>query len=790
MKKLVLAFLATYTFCNAYARIPGNNNVPPTPLAFKENKGQITDQYYQPRHDIQFSVSGGPGMNVFIGGGAIHYQFYKADNEIPGSESQIPNPIFSMYRMDVELEGANKNARVVTSEEQPYYEHYYTPGTGNDGALVHTFGKVVYKDVYPAIDWVLYTVDGSLKHEFVVKQGGKVSDIKLKYSGASSLKLGADGSLAATTQQGTITEHAPYTFNANGQEIRSAFKLAGNVLSYDVASHTGSITIDPTLSWATYYGGSDHDNSCAIAKDASGNVFISGNSASLSAIATAGAFQLAMAGSWDTYLIKFNSSGVRQWGTYYGGTGNESGDGVAVDATGNVFVGGMTTSATGMSSVGAWQAAMGGGGSDGYLAKFDGTGTRLWGTYYGGANTDDVQTGAVATDPSGNVYIGGGTKSASGIASVGAWQTTMGDTTDAYLAKFDGAGNRLWGTYVGGDSTDWAYSVTTDVSGNAFLAGTTKSTTAISSVGAWQTTFGGYQDAFLVKFNSAGSRLWGTYYGGPNGDFGNGVATDASGNVFLTGTTGSASGIASVGAYQATIAGGSADAFVAKFNAGGTRSWGTYYGGPSSDQGRAVAADAAGNVFISGYTYSTSGIATAGAYQATLAAGSDAYLAKLTSAGAMMWSTYYGGNFQDLSYGVVAGHNCVYFTGLTGSTTGISTVGCHQPAFGGGTMDGFLVKFADSTGAAGFDCVGGYSALSVYPNPASDNISVVCAEGFTMPAVITITDIAGREVYNGTLTTAGGRKETIITKNLTNGVYFMKIASPEINYNTKLLISK
>ena len=123
----------------------------------------------------------------------------------------------------------------------------------------------------------------------------------------------------------------------------------------------------------------------------------------------------------------------------------------------------------------------------------------------------------VATDKSGNVYITGGIGIGPGIATVGAYQTFFGGGDDAFLAKFNSKGNLIWATYFGGDSDDYGYNVITDDSGNIYIAGTTFSDTGIATTGAYQVSKTGRQDAFIAKFSPSGSRLWATYYGGNKG---------------------------------------------------------------------------------------------------------------------------------------------------------------------------------------------------------------------------------------------------------------------------------
>jgi hypothetical protein len=273
--------------------------------------------------------------------------------------------------------------------------------------------------------------------------------------------------------------------------------------------------------------------------------------------------------SYDAFLVKFNSSGALLWGTYYGGNSNEFGNTCATDASGNVYLAGNTNSSNAIATSGAHQTTFGGI-IDAFIVKFDASGTRLWGTYYGGNDNDPGNS--CATDGSGNVYLSGYTYSSSAIATLGAHQTGYGGSRDAFLVKFDAYGTRLWGTYYGGNSFDNGSSYTTDGSGNVFLIGRTSSTTAIATQGAHQTTLGGVEDAYLVKFDSTGYRLWGTYYGGNDDDEGISCTNDASGNVFLSGITLSTNDIATLKAHQTTIGSSSNlyDAFLVKFDGTGS----------------------------------------------------------------------------------------------------------------------------------------------------------------------------------------------------------------------------
>ena len=692
------------------------------PLCFIENKGQVTDQNRKERADIQFSIKAANGLTIFIGDGAIHYQFSKCLNpktQDGNSKSQIPNPreqnpeptSFDMYRMDVELIGANKNAQVTTEDKQDYYENYFNERTGDKGTVAHAYSKITYEDVYPNIDWVLYIKDAKLEHEFVVRPGGNPADIKLKYGGATELSIANDGSLAANTPQGKITEQAPVSYQQDGQAVKSNFKLNNAVLSYETGSYTGTLIIDPTLGWATYYGGSGNDAASGVTTDATGNVYITGYTKSTTGIATSGAYQTTLLGTQDAFIAKLNTTGIIQWATYYGGSNVDAGAGIATDGSGNVYITGSTQSTDGIATSGSYQPAMAGDG-DAFVAKFNSAGALQWGTYYGGPFSDGGNS--IAADISGNVYIIGTTQSVTGIATSGAYQGAFGGINDAFIAKFNTSGAIQWATYYGGTSNEFGNSIATDGPGNVYIAGYTSSTSGITTSGAYQTVFAGVIDAFVAKFNTSGTIQWSTYYGGSNDDYTTGIATDGSGNVYITGYTQSTSGIATSGAYQTTFGGGSCDAFISKFNTSGAIMWATYYGGSGPELGNSIAIDNPGNIYITGYSSSSSGIATSGAYQTIPGGSQDAYLTKFNNSGTLQWATYYGGSGIDYGYGVTTdGSGNVYITGSTQSTSGIATTGTYQTALGGGS-DGFLVQFNFSTRIAGTlsVCVGGNTTLT------------------------------------------------------------------------------
>jgi hypothetical protein len=526
--------------------------------------------------------------------------------------------------------------------------------------------------------------------------------------------------------------------------------------------------------WGTYYtgtgqvwpNGEDRGSSCIT--DAAGNVYMVGFTSSNSDIATTGAHQTVHAGGpitfgtggYDAFLVKFNSSGVRQWATYYGGSENDKGISCALDASGNVYMIGSTSSASGIATAGAHETTV----NDGFLVKFNSSGVRQWGTYIEGTSN------ACNTDASGNIYIVGLTNSTSGIATAGAHQTVMSGSGDAFLVKFNSSGVKQWGTYFGGPYTlasgmETGLSCATDALGNVYMTGHTPSTSGIATAGAHQTIYGGSStDAFLVKFNSSGVIQWGTYYGGEGVDIGYSCATDASGNVYMAGDAQQqnlpASGISTIGAHQSAYGGGYSDGFLVKFDSNGLRQWGTYYGGSLLDVSFSCATDASGNLYMSGNTQSNSGIATTGAHQTTI---NDAFLVCFNSSGVRQSGTYYGG-IKNVCTTDASGN--VYMTGYTQSNSGIATTGAHQAVNGNsGYSDAFLVKFNGIS--LGINETINDKLFSIYPNPAQSIVNVK-ADAKLIGTVYTIYDNTGKVVLSGTI---NAENTSIELGNLSVGIY-------------------
>jgi hypothetical protein len=725
---------------------------------FLENKGQFIDQFHNPRNDIDFRLKAG-AVNVFVGKGELHYQWIKNNAAIPKmseqarqSDNEVTNSTAETYRLDVTLVDANKNAEIITEDWKDYRENYYLPQCPG-GITAHAFGKIIYKNVYPGIDWVLYVANSKetegFKYDFIVHEGANIDDIKLRYDGDTSLQL-VNGRLIANTPLGGIMEEAPYAFEAASKKsVNCNYILENKTIGFNAGDHKGMLIIDPTVDWARYYGTWYSDNVFAMATRFGTNAanmltYIAGETNNFDLFITTGVTHAGLLndGNTDAFYAGFDKNGKCIFSTLYGGTSSEGFRAIACDTAGNIYAAGGTSSSAGIAynghqnTIGGEQSVFPGISADGFFVKFDGNGTPVWASYYGGESWDIINS--VSLDSRGNLYISGGTYSTAGISTTNGFQkNNVNASEDGFLAKFNSNGIRQWATYYGGTGLDDATSVICDNNDNIYMAGNTLSfdtcnlmTNAIATTGSFK-PFHSYtyysfcqplasnapgldEDGFVVKFDSSGNRLWGTYYGGKGDDYINSLSYDSTkfidssgteiqGVLYLGGVTESTTGIATSGGFQQSYS-GTGDGMLAAFKPDGSRYWGSYFGGTNRDIINGIFTNQKGSLFVTGFTAST-GLATPDAYKRNTTGATDAFLAVFNGA-VRQTCTYYGGSNVD--YGVcvtIGNYDKLYFAGNTRSWDSISNNGngaynIQQPSYGGNITtsvndpDAFIVQLS------------------------------------------------------------------------------------------------
>ena len=673
------------------------NNLLAMPLAFTLNNGQWPDS-------ILYRANAGGATMWFTPNGA-YYQFTRrigrTDSLATGPDAMAdrmrtlgyPHERDSMETMMIKASfvGCNPNPQLAGDNVLDYTCNYFL---GSDQSKWRTdvpnYTSVTYKEVYPGIDLKYYGDGHRMEYDFIVPPNGDYSRIKIQYEGAKSLAVNASGDLVIETAWGSVTEKAPVVYQmdgANRTAITGAYRVTDSH-SFGFALGAGynrllPVVIDPVLSYSTYLGGSDAEQSNGIVVDASGCAYVTGETKS-SDFPTQGAYQTTNQGSYDVIVTKLNSTGNGLiYSTYLGGSDWDEAWGIAIDASGCAYITG-TTSSSDFPTQGAYQTDQGD--KDVFVTKLNSTGNALiYSTYLGGTR-EDIGVG-IAVDASGCAYITGTTYSFD-FPIQGAYQTDQG-YDDVFVTKLNSMGNALiYSTYLGGSYSENANSIALDASGCAYITGYTSSSD-FPIEGAYQATFHGGTDAIVTKLNSSGNGLiYSTYLGGSGADEAWGIAVDASGCAYVTGRTFS-SDFPTEGAYQVTNHGG-VDAIVTKLNSSGNGLiYSTYLGGSDWDYSFGIAVDASGYAYVTGQTYS-SDFPTQGAYQ-TDQGGCDAFVTKFNSSGnGFIYSTYLGGSSFDMGNGIaVDASRCAYVTGQT-SSTNFPTQGAYQTDQSG--TDGFVSK--------------------------------------------------------------------------------------------------
>jgi hypothetical protein len=415
-------------------------------------------------------------------------------------------------------------------------------------------------------------------------------------------------------------------------------------------------------------GGSTYAN--AIAVDSAGNTYVTGRTGT--GLPTLNPMQAQCAGGMDAFVAKLDPSGALLYSTYLGGSGTDIGLGIAVDSAGNACITGQTTS-TSFPTLHAFQNTYGGGTSDAFLTRLGPDGTLLYSTYLGGNNVEDntIGSGDVAVDDAGNAYVTGLTNSTTFPTTGNALQTVnpATDSATSFVTKLNttvsGTSSLVYSTYLTGTAT---YGIAVDATGAAYLTGWA-ATGFTTTPGAFLTTQPSpvtTSASFAAKLSTDGSALvYATYL---NVGQGWSIAVDGSGDACLTGECSSSP--TTPGAFQ-TAPGGGQDGFVTELNAAGSGLvYSTYLGGSLQDQGRGIALDSAGHLFVTGFTSGDFPIQNA--FQPTEAGQSDAFLAELdpsqTGAASLIESSYLGGSSVDQGYGIaVDGSGNAYVSGETES---------------------------------------------------------------------------------------------------------------------------
>jgi gliding motility-associated-like protein len=493
--------------------------------------------------------------------------------------------IFHSFAYKVKFIGAAAHATQVPDKMLPTHNNYYY---GNDRSKWATdckvFHAVTYQEIYPNIDIRYYSDAGKLKYDFIIKPGGKVSDIALRYDGPTGLSV-IDKQLVIATPVGDVKEMYPYTYQS-GEKMRSTvncrYIVSKNVVTFKVDEYNKNETlvIDPSVIFSTFTGSVADNWGYTATPGPDGSFYAGGIAFGAKYPVSPGAYQQTFGGGtneggfggYDVAIFKFTPNGAnRAYATYLGGAGNEQPHSMIVDPQGNLVVAGRTTTVDFPNNI----PGNAGTGYDIFVTKFNSTGTNLIGSVKMGGKGDDGVNIApkypqstpaarslrrnygddarseVILDAANNIYL---VSSTQGTISSGSYinnfpivgsvfQSTFGGgLQDGVVIKFNSSlSSVLFSSYLGGSEDDACFVASiSPTNGDLYVAGATASNDLPGDkTGVLQPAFiGGTADGFVTQIKSDGSAIVKTtYQGTPNVDLVYGLKFDRAGFPYIMGTT-------------------------------------------------------------------------------------------------------------------------------------------------------------------------------------------------------------------------------------------------------------
>ena len=505
---------------------------------------------------------------------------------------------------------------------------------------VPSYNEIVYHNIYSNIDLRYYLTEQGLKYDFIVKPGGDPSSIIINPQGVDfTSSAGKTTFYDPKYGNQLFTDDQLYVYTSDSSQVDASFQQLDHGYQFNIGHYDHSLNLIIDPMWLYY-------------------------------------------------------------SSYLGGLGGtEDGRAITVDSQGQAIITGYTTDPTTFPLTSGFGVTAN---DDIFLVKLNSTGSGIIFASYIGSNSGDRANG-ITVDLQDNIYLTGYTGPNTGFPIKNAFNSTQSGSNDAFVLKLNSTGNGLiFSTFLGGAGSETGYGIKVDNLGNSYVIGTTTSdATSFPLKNAYNSTYGGSQDIFMAKLNSTGNGLiYSTYLGGSGSDYAGGIAIDGNGNAYIDGQTYSTN-FPLMKAIDSVI--GGVEGFVLGLNSTGNGLlFSTYFGGTNDDGAYGINLDTSGNIYIAGNTYSTNLPTSANAYDKTLNAGPDAFVAKLNNTGTgLVYGTYIGGAGGDNAYaiGVDNSGNAV----ITGNTQSDQTTFPISNAFdstynGGLTGDVFVTKL-NSTGS-------------------------------------------------------------------------------------------
>jgi uncharacterized repeat protein (TIGR01451 family) len=678
------------------------------PLTFEPNLGQTGAE-------VRY-LSRGPGYNLFLTPSEIVLSLSRpVESSRTGKGRAGRRQMMSEVRRStvrLKIVGAAPDPLITGREALPGTTNYLTGDRSSWRTGVPHYRKVHYREIYPGVDLVFYGSQGQLEFDFRVAPGADLKSVGLQVEGADGISLDERGNLVLALNGGDVMLRAPLVYQeVDGRRVQlpGAYSVhEDNRVGFRVASYDRDkeLVVDPVITYASYLGGTDSSGgvvwgeaATSVALDPGGNIIVVGYSDAVD-FPTMNAFQPSNEGFSDAFVLKLDPPGSNiVFLTYLGGaTGDDFAYRTVVDGNSNILLTGGTDSSD-FPTLMAAQPTYGGAGSgfygDAFAAKLDSTGTTLvYSTYLGG--DEDEEGWGVDVDSSGYGYFAGWSDSFTIKFPVtpGAFDTTMDDVGEGFIAKLTPAGAMSYATFLGGSNDDWINDIAVDGSGGMFITGGTMSAD-FPTANPFDPFYGGFgsRDGFVANLNASGTTLaYSSYIGGEDVDDAEAIDLDSTGNAYVTGRSASLFDSSFTGLVNCT--GGqsintSSSPFVIKVNPAGARSYLRFADEGSQSWGNDVAVDSLGRAHVAGGTFAGGGKA----YYVLVSADCNSIVDSLSFGGT--WNGTL--DFQEAWGIALDSSGDPLLVGYTDSADFPTTSNAVKP-FSEGPTDGFLVKLGPDTG--------------------------------------------------------------------------------------------
>jgi gliding motility-associated-like protein len=548
-------------------------------IDFIENKGQWDSR-------IQYKGNVNNGAFFIRNGGFTVLQHNPQDMEVIYAAGHGHTPQGTLLKnsgtytvrshsWNVDFVGASPSMRVAPAKVIPTYNNYFIGDPSQWVSNCKIYQAITLENVYPNIDVRYYTNNGTLKYDIIVKPGGNVGQIALKYQGVDKLQV-KNKELVIGTSLGERKESAPYTYQSGAkqtQEINCKYIVKDNIVRFDVKEYDpkATLVIDPTLIFCSFSGSTADNWGYTATYGPDGAMYGGGTVRETNGWPVSpGAFQTTYQGGAgtggdggpnDIGIIKLSPDGsTRVYATYIGGSGNEQPHSLIVDPQGNLVVAGRSNSPNyPVTNPGGLVGP--GGGYDIVLTKLNATGTaligskRIGGTGDDGANITPNRAGVnslqrnygddgrseVNLDGAGNIYLASNSQSTNFPVTAGSFQTVFGGgAQDAVLLKFNPTlSTMLFATFLGGTGNDAAYVLAFGANGNVYVGGGTESTNFPGNhAGTIGATHNGMIDGFVAEMiNTGATMVRSTFLGTSGVDQVFGIQFDRNGFPYVMGQT-------------------------------------------------------------------------------------------------------------------------------------------------------------------------------------------------------------------------------------------------------------